>query len=66
MVSIRCPKCPDMQFLDVANWEDFAGDLSSGDRRIGMTCNKCQGEFILTVSPGEILTERSRGKARRT
>lgn len=57
MISVRCPKCPDMQFLDVASYEDFTGDLSTpGDRRIGMTCGKCHSEFILTASLSEVMT----------
>lgn len=56
MFSIRCPVCEDIQYLTLADWEDFIGWLPLGQQaRIGLVCSKCHNEFLLQVSLSQVV-----------
>ena len=58
MLGIRCPTCEEMVFLELADWEDFIGNLPLGQpTRLGLVCLNCHNEFQLQLSLSQVIRE---------
>jgi len=56
MLSIRCPICGDVQFLVLADWEDFYGLLPLGEQtRLGLLCQECHTRFLLQLTLSQVV-----------
>ena len=58
MFSIRCPVCGDIQYLTLADWEDFIGWVLPGQQvRVGLVCSNCHNEFLLQLNLSQVRRE---------
>jgi len=56
MVTIRCPLCNEMVFLNLADWENFTGQVALGKpTRVGLICQSCHNEFLLQIDLSQVI-----------